>query len=235
MKILKVEQNSEAWFDFRRGKIGGSKAKGVKPLKTGRNKGLVDSAVGYWKILAERVSIAKDGEPEMERGHRLEPIGNAKTNKKFKLDLVWRTDEHLELPGIWVSDESEYIYISPDSAERGNKPTYANETKAFDTDKHLRIMRGDMIAKLQPSYNPLDSLPDDECKDQAVHYFVVNKKMKTLYWTLINDMVAFKNLEHYVIIIKREDVQDKIDAMEEIQSNVLKEIELTLKHIEEWK
>ncbi len=233
MKILKVEQNSEAWFDFRRGKIGGSKSQGVKPLTRGKYKGRLDGTAGFWKLLAERVSIAKDNESEMERGHRLESLGLQKTNDKFKLDLVWKTEADPTLPGLWVSDTSDDMYISPDAAERGKKPTCAAEVKAFDTHKHLQIMYEDMQAKKQEDYNPIDSLPSDNV-DQAIDYFVINKDCKRLYWTLINDLVALENLEHYVIVIDREHVADRVQQLEEIQVSVLAELKSVLKGIKTW-
>ena len=233
MKIYRVEQNSEAWFEFRRGKIGGSKTKGVKPLTRGANKGRVDGSAGFWSLLAERVSVPKDGEPDMERGHRLEALGLQKTNAKFGLDLMWKTQENPDLPGLWVSDETEDMYISPDAAEAGDKPTYAAEVKAFDTPKHLQIMYEDMQAKKSEGYNPIDSLPDDNV-DQAVDYFVINPDSERLYWTMINDMVALENLEHYVIVIERKHVAERVEALRQIQRDVLSDIEEKLKTIESW-
>lgn len=233
MKILKVEQNSEAWYEYRRGKIGGSKSSGVKPLSRGKYKGRVDGTAGFWKLLAERVSIAKDGETDMERGHRLEVMGLSKTNSKFKLNLIWKTEEEPTKPGLWVSDQSDDMYISPDAAEDGAKPTYAAEVKAFDTHKHLQIMYEDMQARKVEGYNPINSLPSDNV-DQAIDYFVINKHCKRLYWTLINDMVALENLEHYVIVIDREHVSEQIKVLEEVQINVLAEVSKLLKGINEW-
>lgn len=233
MKIIRVEQNSEAWYDYRRGKIGGSKSQGVKPLSRGKYKGLVQGSVGFWKLLAERVSIAKDGESEMERGHRLESLGLQKTNDKFKLNLVWKTEEDTTLPGLWVSDTSDDMYISPDAAEAGNNPRYAAEVKAFDTHKHLQVMYEDMQARKSDGYNPINSLPTDNV-DQAVDYFVINKKCQRVYWTMINDMVALENLEHYVIIIERDHVADRVKELEEVQITVLKELEDLLKGIKDW-
>lgn len=233
MHILKVEQNSEQWYEFRRGKIGGSKSQGIKPLSRGKYKGLVQGTAGFWKLLAERVSIAKDGESEMERGHRLESLGLNKTNNKFKLNLVWKTEAEPDLPGLWVSDTSDDMYISPDAAEAGDKPTYAAEVKAFDTHKHLQVMYEDMQAKKSKDYNPINSLPTNNV-DQAVDYFVINPDCEHLYWTLINDMVALDNLEHYVIIIERKHVEERVKLLEEVQINVLKELEIMLKGIKDW-
>lgn len=234
MRILKVEQNSEAWYEFRRGKIGGSKSAGIKPTTRGKAKGRVDGTAGFWKLLAERVSIAKDGEPDMERGHRLEEAGIKKTNQLFNLNLVWKTEANPELPGLWVSEVTEDMYISPDAAEMGDKPTYACEVKAFDTHKHLQIMYEDIQAKKSDSYNAIDSLPSDNV-DQALDYFVVNPDCKTLYWTLINDMVALENLEHYVIVIHREDVDGLVENLQDIQEAVLEELAEKLSNIKNWR
>lgn len=233
MRILAVEQNSESWYEFRRGKIGGSKAHGIKPLSRGANKGRYDGTAGFWKLLAERVSVAKDGENEMERGHRLEALAMQKTNDKYGLSLVWKTEADPTLPGLWVSDISDDLYISPDGAEAGGKPTYAAEGKAFDTPKHLQIMYTDMQAKKSESYNPIDSLPSDN-QDQAVDYFVINQDCQKLYWTLINDMVALDNLEHYVIVIERQHVAERVEALKEVQVNVLAELQAKLKDIDKW-
>lgn len=233
MHILRVEQNSEEWYEFRRGRIGGSKSHGIKPLSRGKYKGLVQGTVGFWKLLAERVSIAKDGESEMERGHRLESLGLQKTNDKFNLNMVWKTEEDKTLPGLWVSETSDDMYISPDAAEAGDKPTYAAEVKAFDTHKHLQIMYEDMQASKEKDYNPINSLPIDNI-DQAVDYFVINKDCQTLYWTMINDMVALDSLEHYVIVIERKHVEERIKKLEEVQITVLNELESMLKGIAKW-
>lgn len=230
MRIVRLEQNSEVWFEFRRGRIGGSKSKGIKPTSKGKYKGRIDGTAGFWKLVAERVAIAKDGENEFDRGHRLEPVAMQMTNDKFELNLAWKTDKQKDLPGIWVSDDSEDMYISPDAAENSDAPTYAAESKAFDTDKHLWVMYEDMAAKKLEGYNPIDSLPVDN-QDQAVDYFVINKGMETLYWTLINDKVAFDHLIHYTIVIKREHVQDRVEKLEATQKLVLAELSKVVKEI----
>lgn len=215
MKRLDIDQNGEAWFDFRRGKIGGSKVKGIKPLKTGKKKGLVDSAVGVWKIVAERLSIAKDGEPERDRGHRLEELAMNLTNKKYDLMLI--------AGKVWQSDEDENLYISPDCEEDAAVITYAQETKAFDSDKHLQIIYNDIFAKKLDGYNPINSLPEDN-KDQAIDYFVKNEKLQKLYWTLIDDRQAYEEMEHYCIIINRKDVEGDVELLKDIQKRALSRI-----------
>ncbi len=214
MIVLKdLEQNSEEWFDFRRGKIGGSKVSGIKPLKTGKKKGLIEGAVGVWKIIAERVSIAKGVELDRDRGHRLEETAMERVNDKYSLKLIRGR--------VWQSDVNDSMYISPDAEEDSDQPTYAQEDKAFDTHKHLEIIYQDIQAKKLNDYNPILSIPGDNV-DQLVDYFVINERLEKLYFTLINDMVAFEELECYVIVVEREHVEGLIQEQQDIQLRALK-------------
>lgn len=223
MKVLLIEQNSEPWRDFRRGKIGGTASNGIHPPKIGKNKGDITATATFWRLLGEKISIGKDAESETDRGHRLEPLGAQKTNELLGLNLVWGTPETPELPGVWVSDKDDSIYISPDAAEKGDKPTYAAEVKAFDTGKHLNIIYTDTKAKLQPGYSPLVAIPKDN-QGQLADYFAVNEHLDKVHWTLINDMVAYEHLEHYVITVKREDMEREINELQNNQATALVEM-----------
>lgn len=211
MRRLEIEQNSDIWYDFRRYKIGGSKAKGTKPLSRGKYKGLAEGAAGFWKLISECLSLPKDGEDEMERGHRLEARALELTNKKYGLKLVKGM--------IWQSEENDRLYISPDG-EDPKDLTIAQETKAFDPDRHLRIMWEDVQAKKQEYYRPFDSIPDEN-QDQAIHYFNVNPELKNLYWTLVSDLVAYEELEHYCIIVERSTVEKEIAEQRQIEKVTL--------------
>lgn len=211
MKRLEIEQNSDVWYDFRRYKIGGSKAKGTKPLMRGKYKGLAEGAAGFWKLISERLSLPKDGENEMERGHRLEQRALGLTNQKYGLSLTKGM--------IWQSDENERLYISPDGEDL-NDLTVAQETKAFDPDKHLRLMWEDVQAKKTSGYRAFDSIPDEN-KDQAIHYFRVNPDLKKLYWVLISDLVAYEELEYYAIIVDRNTIEEEIATLSKIEQTVL--------------
>lgn len=213
MHKIDIEQNSDVWFDFRRYKVGGSKVKGLKPLSRGRYKGVAEGAAGFWKLIAERLSLPKDGEDERERGHRLEAKALELSNEKFGLNLVQGK--------IWQSDENERLYISPDGEDPSDVPIYAQECKAFDPDKHLRLIWEDIQAKKGENYRPFDSIPD-EYQDQVIHYFSINPDLKQLYWTLINDMVAYEEMEHYSIIVDRDTIENEILKQKEIEQQVIR-------------
>lgn len=207
MRRLGIEQNTDIWFDFRRYKLGGSKVKGTKPLSRGKYKGLAEGAAGFWKLISERLSLPKDGEDEKLRGHRLEALALEHTNNKYGLKLVKGM--------IWQSEENDRLYISPDG-EDPKDLTIAQETKALDPDRHLRIMWDDMQARKLDGYRPFDSIPD-EYQDQAIHYFNVNPDLNNLYWTIISDLVAYPEMEHYCIIVERSTVEKEIAEQRQVE------------------
>lgn len=221
MRRLAIEQNTEEWFDFRRYKLGGSKIKGVRPLSRGKYKGLSEGAAGFWKLIAERLSLPKDGEDERARGHRLETRALELTNQKFGLSL--------EKGAIWQSETDERLYISPDGEDLSNI-TIAQETKAFDPDKHLRIIWEDIQAKKLFGYRPFDSIPDEN-QDQTLHYFSINQDLKKLYWALTSDMVAYEEMEHYCLVIERETIEAELTKHKEIEKLAIERTEFVVREL----
>jgi hypothetical protein len=229
MQIIKLSQTEDrdAWLEGRRGLITGAKAKGIKLL----NRGTDRTPAGFWELLAENLAIAKDGESERDRGLRLQNDGLLIIEKQFKLKL------DLD-PGFWVSDIDPNIAISPDASEIGNKPVYAAETKSLDSKNHLKLIINDCRAKKLPEYNPFNSLKIDsslDFQDQALQYFVVNEKLKTLYFGLYDDRIALEHLIQYTIIVERKHVQDLIEPRIEEQKDILKEIKLLIKELKNAK
>ena len=206
--ITNLEQNSEEWRIWRKPRIGGSDDKGIKPLSRGKLKGLVEGAVGFWQLVANTYAIEKDIEDERERGHRLEAENLMLTNLKCGTSM--------SKAGVWISNFSEYVHISPDGADEGDSPIHAFEGKAFDTHKHLSVIYFDLLEKKKEDYNPIFSLPVDN-QDQAIKYFNVSETLEVLHWAMINEMVVYDELCHYVIDIKREHVANLIDAQQTVE------------------
>ncbi len=202
-RIDNLEQNSEAWDEFRRPNIGGSDSKNLKPLTRGAMKGLVEGTAGFWHFVAGLISQKKDAEDERERGHRLEAENLRLTNAKFKLNLT--------KCGVWLSDDSEYIHISPDADDGQDEPLDAFEGKSFDPNKHLNIIYFDLLAKESEGYNPYNSIPNDN-QDQVVKYFSIDDKLERLYWSMYNEFIEYEELRHYTIVIERKNVEGLIAA-----------------------
>lgn len=226
MQIINVSQSDdrESWLDSRRGVITGTKAKAIQPPKRGNG-----TPQGIYELLAEHVAIAKDGEPERDRGLRLENEGLELTAQKFGLKL------NLD-PGMWLSDDGK-LGVSPDASEDSKKPTYAAENKSLDTKNHLQAILNDWNAKKLPDYNPINSLKigTQDFAPQAIQYFVVNKHLQTLYFGLYDDRVALDNVMHYVIVITRDDVKEYIDGQEAYERDAIQRVEQMIKTLKEIK
>lgn len=226
MQVINVSQTDdrEAWLEGRRGLITGTKAKAVAPPARGNK-----TPQGIYELLAENVSIAKDGEPERDRGLRLENEGLTLTAQKYGLKL------NLD-PGMWLSDDGK-LGVSPDAAEDSDNPTYAAENKSLDSKNHLQAIINDWTARKKPDYNPLDSLKiaTSDFTAQAIQYFVVNPNLDTLYFGLYDDRVALENVMHYVIKIKREHVAEYIDGQEAYERDALAKVDEMIKILKEIK
>lgn len=224
MKVYKISQakDREAFLDFRRGRISGTKSKRMKTLTRGKDR----TPAGFYEVMAEKLAIAKDGEEERERGQRLEQEASELTAKKLGLNLD--TD-----PGVWVSDDDEDIMVSPDAAEKSDKPVFAVEAKCLDSANHLRGMVQDIRAKKSSDYNVLESLQigRSDFRWQVVQYFVVNEHLRTVYFTLYDDRFAHDKLMHYVIEVKRSDVAAYAEFQKENQLALLIEMRAIIKEL----
>jgi hypothetical protein len=220
MKIIKISQSNdrESWLDLRRGVVTSTKAKEVKPASRGNS-----LPAGIYELLAEKLAIAKDGEPERDRGLRLENEALLLTQEKYNLDFELDA-------GMWFSDDMK-LAVSPDASQVGDKPTYAGEAKCLDTKNHLRAILNDYEAKKLPGYNPLSSLKigKSDFTAQVLQYFVVNKDLEILYFTLYDDRVVLENIMHYVIIVERKDVTEFVDGQELYERDALAKVNQMIK------
>lgn len=226
MRIIAVSQtlDRDTWLDLRRGVVTGTKSKTIAPPKRG-----TATPQGIYELLAEKIAIAKDGEPERDRGLRLEDEAILKTQEKYSLDL------NID-PGMWMTDDGK-LAVSPDAAEIGDNPTYAAEAKCLDSKNHLQGILTDYENKKRPNYNPLDSLKiaTSDFTAQVIQYFVVNPDLKTLYFTLYDDRQALDNIVHYVIIIERTHVAEYVDGQEAYERDALKRVDEMIKTLKEIK
>jgi len=196
MKIINIEQNTEEWLELRRGKITGSKLKGII-VKRGTTR-----KIGFYEILAEKMGIPADGENPLDRGHRLED----EAIEQF----VEKTGKKVEKVGFCVSDDNEDIALSPDGLikDEADKYTEAVEIKCLASAKHLK------------SY--FDQEIPSEYDEQVNQYFIVNDDLKVLHFVMYDPRVTA--MPYFSIEIKREDIEEKIIAYKEYQIKTLAEI-----------
>ena len=236
MKKVEFEKNSEEWQQFRKGKITGSKLRDIYQTDTPLKKDVLDELdrqeirhtkswtiptlmellphqsilllqlrvakkVGYYELMAERLAVEHENDEEspMERGHSLEREAidsfTDHTGYEVNTDCV-----------VWISDESEFIAVSPD----GEIDEYsAVEVKCLSSAKHLQAY----FEKAIPS----------EYEAQVAQYFVVNEKLQQLHFVFYDPRIPAKPL--HVIVVDRSEITKEIEQYKQYQKEVLADIE----------
>lgn len=197
MKIISdIEQNSEEWREIRRGKITGSKLKDLV-VKRGTGK-----KIGFYQLVADRLGIAADDEPAMERGHRLEEEAiSCFQNETGKL---------VTLAGFCVSDFSDSIALSPDGLiGEGNAFTEAVEVKCLGSARHIEAIVTNAIP--------------DEYELQVLQYFIVIEELQGLNFVFYDPRIVAK--PYHCITVYRSEVEEEVRKYRQYQLDALKEID----------
>ena len=185
-------KSEEEWLEARRGKITGSKLGSLLSKKDKK------PLKGYYELIAERVAIPHDGESYLDRGHRLEDeaVNRFATiaKKRVKRELV-----------MWSRDDNDNIAISPDGTIG---KTEAVEVKCLSSANHIEAW----LTKEIPS----------EYEYQVLQYFIVNDKLKKLYFIFYDPRMP-KDL--FWIEVNRSEVQEKVDEYLALEKEVLEQIE----------
>lgn len=194
----------------------------------------------FWQFLADMIAEQPDGEPPMERGHRLENTNIMMACEKFDI-----SPDVVEFDtGMWVSDVDNRIAVSPDAHAKprifnglGHNPTFAFEAKSLGTKYHLQTVvpfrvyqmlnysetpnsqRNELQSlslKLFPEIletrREFDFIPE-QYQSQVLQYFVVNPDLHTVYFTMLDDRV-YGSLQHEVFAVERQSVASEIEAQE---------------------
>lgn len=194
----------------------------------------------FWQFLADMIAEQPDGEPPMERGHRLE-----NTNIMMACDKFDISPNVVEFDtGMWVSDVDDRIAVSPDAHAKPrifngleHNPTFAFEAKSLGTKYHLQTVvpfrvfqmlnysgtpnsqRNELQSlalKLFPEIletrREFDFIPE-QYQSQVLQYFVVNPDLHTVYFTMLDDRV-YGSLQHEVFAVDRQSVASEIEAQE---------------------
>lgn len=194
----------------------------------------------FWQFLADMIAEQPDGEPPMERGHRLENTNIMMACEKFDI-----SPDVVEFDtGMWVSDVDDRIAVSPDAHAKPrifngleHNPTFAFEAKSLGTKYHLQTVvpfrvyqmlnysetpnsqRNELQSlalKLFPEMletrREFDFIPE-QYQSQVIQYFVVNPDLHTVYFTMLDDRV-YGSLQHEVFAVERQSVASEIEAQE---------------------
>lgn len=194
----------------------------------------------FWQFLADMIAEQPDGEPPMERGHRLENTNIMMACEKFDI-----SPDVVEFDtGMWVSDVDDRIAVSPDAHAKlrtfnglEHNPTFAFEAKSLGTKYHLQTVvpfrvyqmlnysetpnsqRNELQSlalKLFPEIletrREFDFIPE-QYQSQVLQYFIVNPDLHTVYFTMLDDRV-YGSLQHEVFAVDRQSVASEIEAQE---------------------
>lgn len=241
MKTIEVEQRSEEWLEARQTVITGTRVKAIKPLTRAGKTG--NQPMELWKLIAEYLSYGAEEESPMVRGTQLENDNAEQTVAKMKL-------KHPRYDcGMWQSDD-DLLGYSPDGAEDAPEPTWAIECKSLNTAEHLYLIMADLFAKgelpdaLEPlfatrigEYRGIDSVAEEH-RHQVRQAFVVNPKLKVVYYSLYDPRVIVPEFKHYIITVKREEIEDEIadqKRMVQDQAELAKAIALTIANFKKEK
>lgn len=247
MKILDLEQRSQEWLDFHEGRISGSSAKDYSSVRYIPKAELVEFAEskGYefpknltmdniramltedelnelyanvqindsiYKLIAQR--IAKPINPNdyadrlngvtysaMLRGQILEEEARELISEKLGKKII---------PGrVWQSEENEYMICSPDGEFEDE--TEAVEIKCLDSWKVVKAY--------------YEKHPPSEYKPQILQYFVVNDKLKKLYFCIYSDVFSNPDLGLQIFELNREDYKEEIEIVKRVENATLELVE----------
>jgi len=187
--ITDIKQETEEWLAARKGVVTGTKARAMQDKRGGKKR------VGFYEYIAERLSTDTD-EPEDEnakaRGKRLEP--DALDAVEDELDVALKRNVFL------LNEHDKRVGLSPDGVI---DTTEMVETKCLATKRHVKVIYENAWKEKE-----LKDIVRNKHYSQAIHYFVANEKLDTLYWASFDPRFPVKPL--HVIAVNRDDVVDDI-------------------------
>lgn len=201
MKVLTIEQGSDDWKQLREGRLTGTKI-GKVFAKSRNSEELFDTSkhlLGFYEIVAERLTDSDDLSSGVERGHELEQEALEHAREELGIDFVagnvWELDkDHIESPDGYTEDLKTAI-----------------EIKCLSSANHIKAIYEDQCPT--------------EYMAEYLNYFLVNNKLKTLFVYLYDARFINPNLRTHFWMIGRKDVEKQLERMEEIKKTALRDIE----------
>jgi putative phage-type endonuclease len=195
MRIVDIEQGSDQWFEFRKGKVSGTMLSDLYSKRGGRK-------LGFYELIAARLALDPDDENRMERGIRLED--------EAAQAFAEKTGKQLEIAGVCVHDDHPSVINSPDRLIKNNgKYTEAVEIKCLSPARHLQAV--------------IENKVPDEYEAQKLQYFIVNPDLKKLYFVFYDPRIAAVPL--HTVEVTRAELGDLPDRYLKFQLEQLKEID----------
>ena len=201
MQVIKIEQGSEEWKRLREGKLTGTKIGSIY-AKSRKADVMFDTSrhlLGFYELLAERLTDADDLSSGIERGTELESEALRVASDELGIDFVhgnvWELDEnHIESPDGYTKDLK-----------------IAIEIKCLSSARHIQAI--------------YDDTPPAEYRTEYANYFLVNPKLEMLVVFLYDPRFMSEKLRTHYWFLYRTDLMNEIKALKEIKKLVLKELD----------
>lgn len=196
-----LQQGTDEWLHWRKGKITGTTLKSIMGTPKAREEAL-------YEVVSERLMNGVDEMGEfgnmMERGNALEPDAIA----AFELEKGL----HVQREGGQYADDNALMANSPDGLIGEHE---AVEVKCLGAKNHVKMWLKNEIP--------------DEYKWQVVQYFIVNKELKKLYFVGYHPDITEHPL--HIIEKTREQAMADIEKARAAQEVFLAEVEEILSKI----
>lgn len=185
MKIINVEQGTEAWLHARLGKITGTRLKSVMGGKQAQE-------TLIYELVAEQLS----GQGEKVWVNEAMQWGTDHEAEAVRI-YEEQTGTKTESVGFCVSEEFPYLGLSPDRLiKSGKKYTGAVEVKCPTTKTFIKYMLADEVPK--------------EYEWQVVNYFLVCDTLKKLDFVVYDPRIINEGRRVHTIKVKRKDVDNMV-------------------------
>ena len=200
MQVIEVEQGSDEWKQLREGKLTGTKIGSIY-AKSRKQDEMFDynkHLMGFYELLAERLTDSDDLTSGIERGSELESEALRVASDELGIDFVhgnvWELDEnHIESPDGYTKDLKMAI-----------------EIKCLSSARHIQAIYED--------------IPPSDYRTEYANYFLVNPKLECLIVFLYDNRFMSEKLKSHYWFLNRTDLMDEIKALKQVKKTVLKEL-----------
>lgn len=200
MNVIEIEQGSDAWKQLREGKLTGTKIGSIyaKSRKADEVFDYSKHLIGFYELLAERLTDSDDLSSGIERGKELESealrVASDELGIEFVQGNVWELDEnHIESPDGYTKDLK-----------------IAIEIKCLASSRHIQAIYEDR--------------PPIEYRTEYANYFLVNQKLEALVVFIYDPRFIIPNLRSHYWFVYRKDLDAEIKALKQVKKLVLKEL-----------
>jgi hypothetical protein len=249
MKIVNLQQNSEEWFEFRQGKIGGSKLSKLYPKTMPRKDEIVafceeedisiDPKVTIDKILAEmdpqEIGKMKSQQSKLDGFYQLlaERVSRPLTENDYADRLNGQPFSYMARGHI----------LEPEALEKfkehtGKKTTGEKNVWVSDNNPNIYVSPDDSIkikgkyveaieVKCPSSHVVLRAWHENrypkEYEEQVRQYFIVNEDLQKLYFVIYTDLIP--SLPIQIFEVTRDSITEDLALYISFESEVLQEID----------